>query len=249
MPRAGQPYPKHEAELTLAHDKTIYNNTYNNQLNNSDDNDCMDLLEVPKSMLYNFQISNPPYAPPANSPTSTQFFWQSHLPLEPSPPPCSPPQPPKPLPGTFKANILSGHFSLQWASKEDFVAWREEEQKKKSVEFWENKRIWDGYRYDKTLKHLHGDAYMEGESEDSDSDNNFANSKTPLARNIFIHAWDIHRIKKSIEAEYVQLNQDDGQLMWDWAEKLREKKSLLGFKARNNPPPPGLVMGKNHDSV
>ena len=114
----------------------------------------MDLLEVPKSMLYNFQISNPPYSPPADSPTSTQFFWQSHLPPEPSPPPCSPPQPPKPLPGTFEADMLSGHFSLQWASKEDFVAWREEEQKKKSIEFWENRRIWDGYRYDETVYYV-----------------------------------------------------------------------------------------------
>ncbi|KAE9408555.1 hypothetical protein BT96DRAFT_807629, partial [Gymnopus androsaceus JB14] len=51
-------------------------------------------------------------------------------------------------------------------------------------------------------------------------------SETPLSRNIFIRAWDIHRIKKSIEAEHIQLNQDDGQSTRDWAEKLWGKKHV-----------------------
>ncbi|KAE9396162.1 hypothetical protein BT96DRAFT_1041194 [Gymnopus androsaceus JB14] len=49
--------------------------------------------------------------------------------------------------------MLSGHFSLQWASKEDFTAWREEEQKK-TIEFLENRRIWDGDCFDETVYYV-----------------------------------------------------------------------------------------------
>ncbi|KAE9393622.1 hypothetical protein BT96DRAFT_776638, partial [Gymnopus androsaceus JB14] len=83
-----------------------------------------------------------------------------------------------------------------------------------------------GVSSDNILKHLHGDAYAEGDSDDSDDDENLANSSTPLSRNIFIRSRDIHREKKSIESEHIQLNQDDGQSTRNWAEKLQEKKHV-----------------------
>ncbi|KAJ7150786.1 hypothetical protein C8R46DRAFT_1305589, partial [Mycena filopes] len=63
----------------------------------------------------------------------------------------------------------------------------------------------------------------------------------PARREEFINARDVHRIEssqKKIEAETVRLNANDGLSTLEWVAKLRERDSLLGFKATSDPPLP-----------
>ena len=58
-------------------------------------------------------------------------------------------------------------------------------------------------------------------------------------RNNFITLSDIRRIEKGIEAEKIRFNPDDGISVAQWAAKLHSADSLLGFKSRLCPVPPG----------
>ena len=88
------------------------------------------------------------------------------------------------------------------------------------------------------MKQGHHGAHNSDGSLESESDGD-SPKKCHRRRSDYIELRDIYRIKKEIDAEHINFHPDDGQSVCDWAEKLHAKKSLLGFKAKSDPAPPG----------
>jgi len=66
----------------------------------------------------------------------------------------------------------------------------------------------------------------------------FANTETGDAlRDELVTLADVRRIQKGVEAETVRLDRDDGKSIFKWAERLRTKGHLLGFKSISCPVP------------
>lgn len=58
-------------------------------------------------------------------------------------------------------------------------------------------------------------------------------------RNEFITLADIRRIEKGIEAEDIRLDRNDGVSTFRWAENLRSRGHLLGYKSTSCAVPSG----------
>ena len=71
-----------------------------------------------------------------------------------------------------------------------------------------------------------------------------SNFQNPTRDN-FITLSDIRHIEKGIEAEKIRFNPDDGISVAQWAAKLHSADSLLGFKSRLCPVPPGSGLMKD----
>lgn len=63
--------------------------------------------------------------------------------------------------------------------------------------------------------------------------------QTQPRRNDFAVLADVRRIEKAVQAELVRLDKDDALSVFKWVNKLRDGDSLLGFKSRTCPVPPG----------
>ena len=66
-----------------------------------------------------------------------------------------------------------------------------------------------------------------------------APNQTQPRRNDFAVLADVRRIEKAVQAELVRLDKDDGLSVFKWVNKLRATDTLLGFKSRTCPAPPG----------
>ena len=72
-----------------------------------------------------------------------------------------------------------------------------------------------------------------------------SSQESPSRRDDFIVLADVRRIEKSIEAETIRLDRDDGKSIEAWVERLRTDGSLLEYKSLASPAPPG--SGLQHD--
>ncbi|KAJ7488890.1 hypothetical protein FB451DRAFT_1166629 [Mycena latifolia] len=158
----------------------------------------------------------------------------------------------KPRVGSYERDLADGHYTLKWNSLADMTAWLRHEETENTIQ-----RAEDGCPCRLTIKTYPDTARVLGlyaaDHSHPTGDENVVFTRIPVQTRskieellrqgirpdlVFMNGQGVGRIEKKIEAETVRLNKNDGLSTLEWVTRLRQRDSLMGFKATSDPPLP-----------